>query len=296
MPDLVADAALAQDIGCRARQEDAAIAHFGCGAASGIAVLSDGMGGHDDGDLAGRIIAGEMFADLFLSDTRRDLLHHDARAVFGSALGNANRKLQHHIHQGHLSENTGGTLVSLIVSGDHARWLSVGDSPLWLLRDGTLTRLNENHSMAPQLDLMLAAGEIDAQSARSHAGRSALTSAVTGGSIARIDCPDTPLALRAGDLLLLASDGIETLDGDSLRNLLHKWRHKPASDIAGTLLAAVAGTRRADQDNTSVVVIRMRAPRAPTAGFAQRLCAAMGRCPRRFERALALPGTEGAGR
>lgn len=288
MPDLRAEAAVAQDIGRRTRQEDAAIAHFARGDDSGIAVLSDGMGGHDDGDLAGRIIAGEMFAQLFLSATRWDLLHEDTKAVFTSALGSANRRLQHHIEQGHLSENTGGTLVSLILSGDSARWLSVGDSPLWLLRDGALLRLNENHSLAPQLDLMLAAGEIDALTAQKHGGRSALTSAVTGRAIARVDCPDTPLALRAGDLLLLASDGVETLDADSLRDLLHQRRHAASQDIADAVLAAVARKKCSDQDNTTVVVIRMRSAQTARAGFVQRLCAAVGRLMRRPEQALVV--------
>ncbi|MDO6588393.1 SpoIIE family protein phosphatase [Salipiger sp. 1_MG-2023] len=259
MVELLCEAALAQDIGSRARQEDAAIAHFASGAPGGIAVLSDGMGGHDDGDLAGRIIAAEMFAELYLSAARKDVLRFDCKAIFGSALGSANRKLQHHIDQGHLSGDTGGTLLSVIVTDGTLRWISVGDSPLWLLRGGRLTRLNEVHSLAPQIDLMVAAGEIDADTALAGGGRNCLTSAVTGGDIARIDCPEEGLPLCAGDLLLLASDGVETLDETTLRGLLQRRRHAPAQQIADALIGAVRRRAGPDQDNSSVVVIRMRA-------------------------------------
>ena len=69
----------------------------------------------------------------------------------------------------------GATLIALIFHRDRLHWISVGDSPLWLWRDGTLTRLNEDHSLAPQIDWMVEQGQM-APSRPRHPDRNCLTS------------------------------------------------------------------------------------------------------------------------
>lgn len=258
MAELIAEAATAQDIGRRARQEDAVITQFRGTGEPGLAVLSDGMGGHDDGDLASRILAGEMFGELFLSAARAPLIRSSAPTIFAAALASANRRLQRHIEAGHIGTETGGTLVSVIVDGGALRWLSVGDSPLWLWRGGALQRLNEDHSLAPQIDMMAARGEIGAEEARDHADRNCLTSAVTGGAIPRVDCPEEPVPLQAGDMAILASDGLEVLDETRIAAIAARHRRRGCRAVAAALLTAVRHTDAPEQDNTSVVVIAVK--------------------------------------
>ncbi|MGP6088943.1 PP2C family protein-serine/threonine phosphatase [Antarctobacter jejuensis] len=255
MADLTADAATAQNIGRRARQEDAVIAHMPQGG-PGLAVLSDGMGGHDDGDLASRILVSEMFGELFMAAARST----PGQAPFRAALDSANARLRQHIGAGCISPDTGGTLVSVAVDGDHLSWLSVGDSPLYLCRDGALTRLNENHSMAEQLDLMVQNGAMDADKAERHPHRHCLTSAVTGRQIPRVDCPADPLRLLPGDTLLLASDGLDVLPDTEILNLIARHAGSDSAALARALMAAVADKDRPEQDNVSIVVIRLAAP------------------------------------
>lgn len=289
MIELIAEAATAQDIGCRKRQEDAVIAHFCQRDDLGIAVLSDGMGGHEDGDLASRILAGEMFGELLLSSARRPLFRANAPAILGAALGSANRRLQRHIDDGHISRDTGGTLTSVMILGGELRWISVGDSPLYLLRDHRFMRLNEDHSMAPQIDLMVENGELDAEAARRHADRNCLTSAVTGRRIPRIDCPDKALPMAPGDLLILASDGVNVLEDEHIGAIALRTRARGATAVAEGLLDAVRKQQTPDQDNTSLVVMHLR--KAPaTEGFITRMAQAFGGRPPESPRSLANAG------
>lgn len=257
MDELIAEAAQAQDIGCRDRQEDAVIAHFCQNDTRGLAVLSDGMGGHDDGDLASRIIAGEMFGELFLSSARRRLVETEATRLFESALSSTNRRLRRLVEAGHLGADTGGTLLSVLIEADALRWISVGDSPLYLFRDGALRRLNEDHSMAPQIDLMVERGEIDAETAGNHPDRACLISAVTGRPIPRVDCPDAAMPLQPDDIVILASDGLNTLEDRAIEDLVRRNRNKDGKTILSLLMGAVRQRQQPQQDNTSLIVIRM---------------------------------------
>jgi serine/threonine protein phosphatase PrpC len=60
----------------------------------------------------------------------------------------------------------GGTVVATSLVDGGLQWVSVGDSLLYLLRDGMLKRLNDDHSMGPQIDLMARNGMIDAEEPR----------------------------------------------------------------------------------------------------------------------------------
>lgn len=276
MTDIVVEAHAVQSIGARSRQEDAVVAHFPCGDEFGFGILSDGMGGHEDGDLAARILAGEMFGELFISAARQGLMQDNAGTLLTAALGSANRKLRDHIEAGHISKDTGGTMLSVMVFRDQLRWISVGDSPLYLWRDGALRRLNEDHSMAPQIDMMVARGAIGVAEAETHPDRSCLTSAMTGRPIPRIDCPPEPFRLAAGDILILASDGIETLPSYEIAEVAEAHRHRTSATLAQALLAAVEARALPDQDNTSLAVIRMTGRSETASGLIRRMTLGLG--------------------
>ena len=263
MPALVLQAASGQHIGQRSRQEDAVIAQFPQGDLPGLAVLSDGMGGHDDGDLAGRILASEMFGELYLSAARPSDGPDAAPQVFRDALARTNARLKQHIDAGCISADTGGTLLCITIEAGNLRWLSVGDSPLYLYRAGDLRRLNDLHSMAAQLDLLVRNGALDAEAAAHHPHRHCLTSAVTGSEVPRIDCPSKAFELQEGDVIVLASDGLNVLTDIMITDLIA--RHAPAGSAAITdgLLAAVRTRDAPHQDNTTLVVITLEMASVP---------------------------------
>ncbi|WP_417207239.1 PP2C family protein-serine/threonine phosphatase [Antarctobacter sp.] len=257
MAKLVAEAASGQHIGDRNRQEDAVIAQFPQGDMPGVAVLSDGMGGHDDGDLAGRLLASEMFGEVFLASARAEGGPDTPGEIFREALARTNARLKQHIDAGCISHDTGGTLLCVTVEGNALRWISVGDSPLYLYRDGRLRQLNQLHSMAIQLDLMVRNGAMEARDAAQHPHRHCLTSAVTGGQIPHIDCPAEALTLAPGDIVLLASDGLNVLEDTAIARILQRHTRDGSAAVTRALLEAVRSRKAPQQDNVSLVVIRV---------------------------------------
>lgn len=250
-PETVASAQLR---GAREQQEDALAVHVpvaetGARAGESLLVLADGMGGHVGGEVASRMVV-DSFCTAY-----RDSRVPVADALRGS-LDLANESLADFVAGDPVLQGMGATLLACVVRADGLYWISVGDSPLWLYRDATLQRLNADHSMVPLLQDMVRTGILDGEEARSDPRRNLLRSAVTGRMIALVDLHGTPLVLRAGDLLLLASDGVETLPEYRLAELLRQAHGEPPETLVVKLLAAVEAAGHPYQDNASVILYR----------------------------------------
>jgi len=250
------DAASALSLGARARQEDALATSFAQGADFGFAVLSDGMGGHAAGDVASRIIVGEIFAELTMRIADPGYSKTDIPKLLQKAAKVANHCIRARVEAVPESAGMGGTVIVLVVLAERLYWLSIGDSPLFLFRDGRLTRLNDDHSLAPQIDLMVKEGQIDPEMGRTHPQRNCLTSALFGEAIAAIDCPDRPFLLQGGDLVLAASDGLQFLPDEKIETVLSRAKAKHSAWIANALMSGVTALDDPEQDNISVVVLK----------------------------------------
>ncbi|MBI1383868.1 MAG: SpoIIE family protein phosphatase [Rhizobiales bacterium] len=242
-------------IGARENQEDACgstvLAADGsdAGAQMLVAVVADGMGGHAAGEEASRT-AVEAFLDVMRRSTERDRRF--------SALEAANAAIMQRTIEEPQFDGMGCTLVSAVIDADGLRWVSVGDSLLYLFRNGRLRRLNADHSMAPVLDDLAERGLMDRLEARHSPRRHHLRSALTGRSMEMIDLPDEPIALEANDCVLLASDGLETLPEGVIEAILRRQQGEGADRVADALLEAVAAAAEPYQDNATVFVVQAR--------------------------------------
>lgn len=254
---MIHDNATALAIGRRESQQDAVSADFALGAGFGFAVLSDGMGGHAAGDVASRIVVTEIFSELKFQGGDPGAFEEDIGGILRAAVTGANDCIAAHAREVPEHRGLGATVVVAVVFSDRLYWISVGDSPLYLFRGGELVRLNEVHSMARQIDAMVRTGQIDAEAARNHPGRNALTSVLAGDRIAKIDLRDAPFALAPGDVVIAASDGIETLGTSALADMLAALGDRSAADVASALLQAVEEAGAPDQDNLSIAVVRL---------------------------------------
>lgn len=260
------DAASALFLGARERQEDALAMAFPQGPDAGFAVLSDGMGGHAAGDLASRIIVAEVFAELTLNQPQSADAKQDIPALLRHAVTQANETIgAHAAAAAGPATGMGGTVVATIFSSGRLHWISVGDSVLYMFRDMALIRLNADHSMAPQIDLMVKRGMLSPEDALRHPQRNMLTSALMGEEISEIDCPDTSVELREGDVVILASDGLQFLPDPIIEALLIRARNQDCRRIARDLLDAVGKLNDPEQDNVSVIVACVTACEKPEA-------------------------------
>lgn len=259
------EAASAVSMGKRPYQEDAVLFDCPLGGETGLVVLSDGMGGHAAGDVASSIVLTEVFSELKLQSGRRAESESGVRRLLMQAAHGANDCIRAYVEEQPDSLGMGATLVAGVLRGPFLHWISIGDSPLLLFRDGELRRLNEEHSFGRQMDSMVEAGLMARDVAERHPDRNCLTSVVAGSGIAQIDCPETPLELIDDDILVFASDGLQFLPDSLIAEVLSDWRETPSTRIAAQLLREIDRLNDPDQDNVSIVVVKVSMARVPLA-------------------------------
>ena len=251
------DVASALCQGGRDYQEDAIVTDFPFGSDSGVVVLADGMGGHAAGDVASKIVVTEVFSELKFQSANFHEFEKDIPSMMTSAAAGANACVRDHVQDNPQTRGMGATLVSLVMVENRMFWMSIGDSPLYLLRGGKLRQLNEDHSMAPQIDFMVQSGLRDPEVAKNRPDRNCLTSVILGERVAKSDCPNDPFGLEIGDIVVVSSDGLQYLDEPVIQKILHKYRRRKSAEIAGHLLEAIEKLGDVDQDNVSFAVIKL---------------------------------------
>ncbi|MEO1138470.1 MAG: protein phosphatase 2C domain-containing protein [Pseudomonadota bacterium] len=254
--DLIYDTAMVIDPGRRERQEDAVASDFPSGYGFGFVVLADGMGGHAAGDVASKIVVTEVFSELKLQSGDPSLFEaHSGDVLKGAAL-NANSCVGLYARENPNADGMGATLLASVIVEDRLYWVSVGDSPLYLFRNGHLTRLNENHALSSQIEYLVSSGIMSRSEALDHPDQSCLTSVLIGGEIAQMDCPGTPLTMMADDILIAASDGLQFISEEQIEGLLRFQNKNSAEDISAALTKEIKKLDDPCQDNLSICVIK----------------------------------------
>ena len=215
------------------------------------AVLCDGMGGHAGGALASRL-ACEHFLPVLVTG------EYTVAQRLMDALDQANAAIARHTAASPAHAGMGSTLVGIHADETGLSWVSVGDSLLYLIRRGELTTLNADHSLAPEIDKLAETGKISWAAARNDPRRHYLRAALTGDEIEMIDLNERTLALHDGDILIVASDGIHTLETEAIAQLVASVDLPEPATIAMRLLAAIEDMDVAHQDNTTVIAICVR--------------------------------------
>lgn len=218
-----------------------------------IMVLADGMGGYSGGDTASSS-AIKAFLNAYNSNDERTT---SERLEF--SMETANAMLAKIISEKPELEGMGCTFVGAVISKKFSRlhWISVGDSPFWLFRNGLLSRLNIDHSKRTELLDKVEKGEITSDELAKDPERNSLMSALTGEPPALVD--NNIKSLEVGDVLLLASDGILTLSEREIEKII-KQADNSAEDLTNRLLGAVNRKARPGQDNTTVLAVKIPPP------------------------------------
>ncbi|MCH9806978.1 MAG: protein phosphatase 2C domain-containing protein [Alphaproteobacteria bacterium] len=245
--------------GAREYQEDSSAVHPVKVTSSGagkeqmcselVAVLADGMGGHAGGALASRLICDQFIATFGESEGAID-------ARLSQSLAAANEAIAEKVASDPVLCGMGSTMIGVAFGSAGVEWISVGDSPLMLFRRGEVAMLNEDHSLAPELDRLAAAGQITQEQARQDPRRHMLRSAVTGEDLDLIDQSRQPLVLEDGDYVVLASDGIHSLEINEVERIIAAYASDGAEAVAGALVRSVDALREPHQDNATIVAVR----------------------------------------
>ncbi len=233
---LVARPGALSDIGLhRKTNEDAFVV------APPLFAVCDGMGGAQAGEVASGLAAETLAAGVAAG---RPLL---------AAAEQANAAVFQRAHEDSDHSGMGTTLTAVVLEGDTGHFVHIGDSRAYLLRDGALEQLSDDHSLVGE---MLRDGRLSENEAASHPHRSILSRALGTESLARID--EFAVDLRAADVLLLCSDGLSgVVSAAAIGQAL--GRADPG-EAAAELIALAR--QHGGPDNITAVVLRLDEPLA----------------------------------
>jgi protein phosphatase len=212
----------------------------------GIFVVADGMGGHAAGEVASEMAVQIVSRELA---SVRDVREPSAREKIIASLRTANRAIYDRMLSETDKQGMGTTVSVLLLSHGHYLIGQVGDSRVYLLRDGMLTQLTKDHSyVQEQVD----AGFLTPEQARYHPYSNVITRCVGAGEEVQPDAYTGELKL--GDVLLVASDGLTGMVDDRRLQQLLLARSTPGR-IVDALIADANG--RGGLDNITAIVVRV---------------------------------------
>jgi len=203
----------------------------------GIAV-ADGLGGEVAGDYAAEILRGKLAGlNHILKNNEQPELDQLVRAI--------DRTIYTEGQENHALEGMGSALVGVLLRGRIAHWVHVGDSRLYILRNGTLTQVTEDQTLAR---FLLEEGEITPEQLPTHYSRHVMDQCVGCGYAE----PETGrLEFLAGDLLVLSTDG---LHGEIPENTLNAILNTDTNLETKARTLVKAALDAGGKDNITVVM------------------------------------------
>jgi serine/threonine protein phosphatase PrpC len=203
--------------------------------------VADGMGGAQAGEVASRLAAAA------LKESGAD--EGGERRIY-SLIQEANRRVYDRSNEDPNVSGMGTTMTVALVEDGQVAFGHVGDSRAYLIRDGTMEQLTEDHSLVAEL---MRSGKLSPEEAEAHPQRSVITRAL--GTDPDVDVDTFTIAARKGDLFLLCSDGLTTMvPNETILDLVE--RHRDDMDEALRSLVTAAN-RGGGEDNITVVAFEI---------------------------------------
>jgi serine/threonine protein phosphatase PrpC/CRP-like cAMP-binding protein len=225
----------------------------------GLFVVCDGMGGHAAGEVASALAVRTLHEEI---KKEADLLRDYAEGASGGskvskrdilnmlefAVNRASQKVHSEASKDAKKRGMGTTLVTLLVIGSQAFVIYVGDSRIYLLRDGVLEQITEDHTVYNEL---IKRKKMPREQVEQLAQKNAITRAV--GVYEHVEPDSLVVDLLQGDRFLLCSDGLSGYFEDEPEQL-GRFLAQPDSDIVVRQLVDWANEHGGKDNITSVVV------------------------------------------
>ena len=220
-------------------------------------VVADGMGGHAAGEIASKVAVESINEFVCLTGGDEEItwpfgldenISYDGNRL-KTAIRYANRKVLEATKEKSEYEGMATTVAAVLLDGDTANLGHVGDSRVYLVRDGEITQLTSDHSWVNE---QIQSGVISPDQARTHPLRNVVTRALGGKPDLQVDMQQHKA--KAGDILLLCSDGLTTMipDEDIVRVV-----READGDVEKAAQALVASANaKGGEDNITVLLIR----------------------------------------
>ena len=222
----------------------------------GLYVVADGMGGQAAGEVASNIAVDVIAQFIKLTDEQRDITWPTGylpNLTWGQnrlrgALLLANNEIYHSAQEDAGLRGMGTTAVCALSDGSHVDLANIGDSRIYLMRDGALRMLTQDHSWISE---QVQKGVISEDQARSHPYRNVVTKALGAGPDVEPDL--SALELIDGDLVLLCTDGLTSMLTDvDIESMLHRY----GADLDAAARALVyEANQNGGEDNITLTLL-----------------------------------------
>ncbi|MGN0489770.1 MAG: PP2C family protein-serine/threonine phosphatase [Ruminococcus sp.] len=210
-----------------------------------LAVVADGMGGMEGGKTA---------SDMAVNCIRAEFENLDYDSDIALQLKNCVEKANEKIHET-LNGRGGTTVIACVFYKGKLYYVSVGDSYLYLKREGQLYHLNRKHNVMNDEYLSLVKnGCMDSSIARENPEKDALTLFLGMEFVDESDYFRRPLSLESGDVVLICSDGVGGVLDDS--TILSCLSRTTSQDMCEELENCILEKKRPHQDNYTALVIQ----------------------------------------
>jgi PPM family protein phosphatase len=220
-------------------------------------VVADGMGGHAAGEIASKVAVESINEFVCLTGGDEEItwpfgldenISYDGNRL-KTAIRYANRKVLEATKEKSEYEGMATTVAAVLVDGDTANLGHVGDSRVYLVRDGEITQLTSDHSWVNE---QIQSGVISPDQARTHPLRNVVTRALGGKPDLQVDMQQHKA--KGGDILLLCSDGLTTMIADED---IARVVREAGGDVDKAAQALVASANaKGGEDNITVLLIR----------------------------------------
>lgn len=229
----------------RARNEDSVLVLPN----QGLAILADGMGGHQAGDVASRM-AVDIIAESLVALSNTNSSSHASSADIFHAIQRANDSILDASEDNPQQHGMGSTIVVTSVQQGRYTCVHLGDSRMYRIRGGEIERVTRDHTLAEHY---IALGVMTAEEARTWEGRNMLLKGL--GIDSSIEPETNEGEMLAGDTLVLCSDGLtDVCDDSKIRDLILS-SEGPQHAVTQLIAAANAG---GGPDNITAVVVVAR--------------------------------------
>ncbi len=212
-----------------------------------LLVVADGMGGHAGGEIAAQI-AVRLFIERFQQEAKPIL--KNPLKFMQDTMVRAHAALGSYANQFSMLETPRTTCVACVVQAGHAYWGHVGDSRLYLFRQGGLIGATKDHS---KVQYLVDQGIIGADEVMSHPDRNKIFSCL-GGLVDPVIDLSRRTPLRNGDIIVMCTDGLWSVFDQ--REIATWLTSTPILTTAPQMLREGEKRGGAEGDNLSAIIVR----------------------------------------
>lgn len=211
-----------------------------------LCIVCDGMGGAKSGN-----VASSLAVEVFVDEIRRTWVNEMSQAEIDQMLQAAVKLANFTVlDQGRQFEEFSGmgtTLVAVLVKGEEATIVNVGDSRAYRINEGGIQKVTVDHSL---VEMMVLRGELTPEEARNYPGKNYITRAIGTETVSESDL--FHVDMEHGDYLLLCSDGLSNIVDD--QEMLFEVVHGEEKAKCCEQLLEIAKMRGAPDNVTCVLV------------------------------------------